>query len=115
MRDLLRLLTLRLRTRGRLVCARSVRVGARVRITAAPGARVVLGPHAVLGAGARITALGGEVVLATGARLGERAIIVSHAGVSVGEGALIGDWAVLEGAAPSFADVERPVREQPLL
>ena len=28
---------------------------------------------------------------------------------------MIGDWAALEGAAPTYRDSERPVREQPLL
>src|SRR3954453_15788851 len=93
MRDLARLLILRARTRGRLVAARDVRVGAGVRAEVARGARVILGPGVVLGAGARISALAGERKLGRQARLGERAVIVSHAGVTVGEGAVVGDWA----------------------
>jgi acetyltransferase-like isoleucine patch superfamily enzyme len=114
MRDLLRLLALRARTRGRLVAARDVRIGPGVRAEVAPGARVRLGPGVVLGAGARISALGGAVELARRARLGERAVIVSHAGVRIGEGAHVGDWAAIEGGAPTWDDVERPLRLQPL-
>src|SRR3954452_19262596 len=105
MSDRLRLLVLRARTRGRLVAARDVRVGPGVRAEGARGARlvlepggglgaggarprgagIVLEPGAALGAGARITAVAGEVRLGRAARLGERAVIVSHAGVAVGE------------------------------
>lgn len=83
------------------------------RIEVARGARVVLGRGAVLGPDARISALGGTVKVGAGARLGERVIVVSHAGVEIGEGALIGDWSAIEGAAPTFADPERPIAEQP--
>jgi acetyltransferase-like isoleucine patch superfamily enzyme len=41
-------------------------------------------------------------------------VIVSHAGVELGPGAIVGDWAAVEGSRPTWADVERPVREQPL-
>jgi len=114
-RDQLRILALRLRSRGRLRAARDVRVGAGVRVTVAPGARVILEPGAALGPESRIDAVGGTVRLRRGARLGERAIVVSHAGVEIGAGAVVGDWAAVEGAAPTYADVEAPVREQPLL
>jgi UDP-3-O-[3-hydroxymyristoyl] glucosamine N-acyltransferase len=113
-RDAVRLIVLRARTRGRLHAARDVRVGSGVRVRVDPGARVVLGPGARLGSGSRIEARGGDVRVGPGARLGERAIVVSEAGVSIGARAVIGDWAVVEGGAPSFADVERPVRAQPL-
>jgi acetyltransferase-like isoleucine patch superfamily enzyme len=114
-RDALRILALRLRSRGRLRAARDVRVGPGVRVTVAPGARVILEPGASLGPESRIDAVGGTVRLRRGARLGERAIVVSHAGVEIGAGAVVGDWAAVEGAAPTYADVEAPVREQPLL
>jgi acetyltransferase-like isoleucine patch superfamily enzyme len=111
---LLRLVTLRARARGRLVAARDVRVARGVRVRVAPGARVLLEPGAALGPGARIEALGGTVRIARGARVGERAVLVSHTGLEVGERALIGDWAALDGGAPTLADVELPVRAQPL-
>ncbi|HEX6025827.1 MAG TPA: hypothetical protein VFZ00_27800 [Solirubrobacter sp.] len=114
MRDALRILLLRLRSRGRLRAARDVKVGERVRVEVSPGARVVLAPGASLGAGSRIEAVAGTVRVGPGARLGERAVVVSHAGVEIGPNAVIGDWAAVEGAAPSYEDVETPVREQPL-
>ena len=86
-----------------------------MRVTVAPGARVILEPSASLGPESRIDAVGGTVRLRRGARLGERAIVVSHAGVEIGAGAVVGDWAAVEGAGPTYADVEAPVREQPLL
>lgn len=49
-----------------------------------------------------------------GARLGERAVVVSGAGVEIGARAVVGDWAAVEGFAPTFSDVERPVRLQPV-
>jgi UDP-3-O-[3-hydroxymyristoyl] glucosamine N-acyltransferase len=112
--DLLRLLLLRARSRGRLRFARDVRVAEGVRVTVAPGARVVLGPGVSLGPDSRIDALGGTVAVGAGARLGERAVIVSHAGVELGASAVVGDWAAVDGARPTWADAERAVREQPL-
>ena len=52
---------------------------------------------------------------APGARLGERAVVVSGAGVEIGARAVVGDWAAVEGFAPTFSDVERPVRVQPVV
>ncbi len=69
---------------------------------------------ASLGEGARIEAVSGTVRVGAGARIGERAVVVSHAGVEIGPRAVIGDWAALEGATATYRDSERPVREQPL-
>lgn len=99
----------------RLARAREVRIDPSARIEIARGARVVLGRGVVIGPEARITALGGTVKVGAGARLGERAVILSHAGVEIGEGAVLGDWAAIEGSAPTFADVEWPIRDQPPL
>ncbi len=73
---------------------------------------MVLGRGVVLGPDSRISAHGGTVKIGAGARLGERVVVVSHAGVEIGEHALIGDWAAIEGAAPTFADAETPIHEQ---
>jgi acetyltransferase-like isoleucine patch superfamily enzyme len=75
---------------------------------------VVIARGASVGAGARIEAVGGVVRLGPGARLGERAVVVSHAGVEIGPRAVVGGWAAVEGAAPTYDDPEAPVREQPL-
>jgi acetyltransferase-like isoleucine patch superfamily enzyme len=48
------------------------------------------------------------------ARLGERAVIVAHDLVELGDGALLGEWAAAADAAPTAGDVETPVRRQPL-
>jgi acetyltransferase-like isoleucine patch superfamily enzyme len=112
--ETVRLLAMRARTRGRLRVARDVRVAAGARVRVARGARVVLGRGAVLGARARIEAVGGVVRVGRGARLGDRVVVVAHAGVSIGARAVVGDWAALSDVAPTWDDVERPVREQPL-
>jgi UDP-3-O-[3-hydroxymyristoyl] glucosamine N-acyltransferase len=83
-------------------------------VDVARGASVLLGPGVVLGAESRITALGGAVVMRRGARLGERAIVVSRGGVEIGERAVIGDWAAVVDVVPMYADVETPVRVQPV-
>ena len=101
-----------LRLRGVRV-SRSVRVGPGVRVERGRGASVELHPGAVLEAGARISAVSGRVVVGPGARLGERAIVVSHAGVTIGASAVVGEWAAVSDGAPGFADAERPIRAQP--
>jgi acetyltransferase-like isoleucine patch superfamily enzyme len=92
--------------------SRSVDISSGVRVTAARGARVVLCPGAVLGEGARISALSGTVVVGRDARLGERAIVVGHAGVTIEAGAVVGDWAAVSDVEPPMFDSERPVRTQ---
>jgi acetyltransferase-like isoleucine patch superfamily enzyme len=39
-------------------------------------------------------------------------MLVAHAGIEVGAGAVIGDEAVIVDFAPRYDDVERPVRQQ---
>jgi acetyltransferase-like isoleucine patch superfamily enzyme len=75
---------------------------------------VELGDGSALGPGSRIEASGGRVTLGPGARVGERAIVTAIAGVEIGPGALVGDWAVVSDAEPTAADVETPLRRQPL-
>jgi acetyltransferase-like isoleucine patch superfamily enzyme len=110
----LRLVLLRLRARGRLRAGSRVRVGSGARVAVARGARVELGDGAVLGPGSRIEARGGVVRLGPGARLGERAVIVALAGVDLGAGAIVGDWAAVADAGPTWADAETAIRRQPL-
>ena len=99
---------MRARSRGRLRVARDVRVARGARVRVARGARVVLEPGVVLGPESRIDALGGEVRLGAGARLGERAIVVAHARVEIGAGAVVGDWAALSDVGPTWEDAEPP-------
>jgi acetyltransferase-like isoleucine patch superfamily enzyme len=112
--EMVRVLLMRARSRGRLVVARSVRVSPGARVHVARGARVLLAPGVALGPDSRIEALGGVVRVGAGAWLGERAVIVAHAGVEIGERARIGDWAALNDSDPTWDDVETPLREQPL-
>ena len=109
----LRLARLRAHTRGALEAGRDVRVarGAQVRVD---GGRVRLGDGCLLGPGSRIEAPGGTVEVGAGARIGERSVVVALSRVAIGAGATVGEWAVLSDAEPSGADVETPVRLQPL-
>jgi acetyltransferase-like isoleucine patch superfamily enzyme len=108
-----RLARLRLRLRGALEAGRGVHVARGARVRADGGGRVRLGDGCLLAAGCRIEAAGGNVAIGAGARLGERSVIVALSEVTVGEGATVGDWAVLSDAEPTGADVEVPLRLQP--
>jgi acetyltransferase-like isoleucine patch superfamily enzyme len=77
-------------------------------------AEVILEDGCRLGAGCRIEAHGGTVRIGAGARVGERAVLVAHAGIEIGARAVIGDWAALTDAEPTFDDAETPTRLQPL-
>jgi acetyltransferase-like isoleucine patch superfamily enzyme len=103
-----------MRLRGRLRAGLRVRVGAGARVNVARGAQVVLGDDVVLGPGSRIEARAGVVRLGAGARLGERAVIVALAGVEIGAGAVVGDWAAISDARPTWSDAETAIRRQPL-
>jgi acetyltransferase-like isoleucine patch superfamily enzyme len=83
-------------------------------VRVAPGARVVLGDGCLLGEGCRIEAAGGTVRIGPGARIGERAVIVALADVEIGAGAVVGEWALLADAEPTFDDPEVPTRLQAL-
>jgi acetyltransferase-like isoleucine patch superfamily enzyme len=85
-----------------------------VRVRVARGARVVLEDGCRLGEGCRIEARGGTVRIGAGVRLGERSVLVAHGGIDVGPGSVVGDWAVIADAEPTFDDAERPTRQQPL-
>ena len=91
-----------------------VRVGKGVRISVAPGSRVILEDGCRLGEGCRIEASGGTVRIGPGAQIGERCVLVALAGIDVGAGCVVGDWAVISDAEPTFEDPERPTRLQPL-
>jgi len=92
--------------------SRSVSIPPDARVTAARGARVIVFPGAVLGEGARISAESGTVVVGHHARLGQRAIVICRAGVTIETGAVVGDWAAVSDVEPPWFDSERPVRVQ---
>jgi acetyltransferase-like isoleucine patch superfamily enzyme len=108
-----RLAWMRLRSHGRLEAGSGVRVSRGVRMDAATHVR--LGDGCLLGTGCRIGAPGGPVHIGARARIGDRSVIVALAGITVGDDAVIGEWAVLSDAFPDAPDVERPVRQQPLV
>ena len=109
-----RLIRLRLAARGRLEVGRRVQVARGVRIAVARGARVVLEDGCRLGESCRIEAIGGTVRIGPGASVGDRSVLVAHAGIDVGAGCVVGDWAVIADAEPTYDDADRPTRLQPL-
>ena len=113
-RAALRLAWLRARARGRLRAAAGVRVGRRVRVTVARGARVELGAGCALADGVRIDAVGGEVRIGPGATVGEDCVLVALRSVEVGAEAVLGPAVLLADAEASFGDPERPIRAQPV-
>jgi acetyltransferase-like isoleucine patch superfamily enzyme len=98
----------RVELRGRATIARSAR------ITVARGARVIVEDGAVLEDGCRIDARNGTIRIGPRARVGERAVLVAHAGIDVGADAIVGDWALIADAGPNYGDPERPIRMQGL-
>src|SRR5690242_15599297 len=111
---MVRVIWLRTRARGRLQIAASALVEPGARVNVAPGARVVVGAGVCLGPDSRIEAVSGVVRVGAGTSIGERAVIVAHESVEIGPRVAVGDWAAFNDAAPTYEDVERPVREQPL-
>ena len=113
---LARRLLLPLRTRGRVEAAAGARVGRGVVWDVAEGGRVVLAEGAVVGERCRFhVGRDARVVVGAGARLGERCVVAAHERVEVGAGALLGPEVVLLDVDQDAADVETPVRLQPLV
>jgi acetyltransferase-like isoleucine patch superfamily enzyme len=78
------------------------------------GGVLEIAPDAVVGAGTRFHVRGATVRIGAGARLGERCVILAHAGIEVGPGAVLGDDVVLVDFAHNTDDPEVPVRHQGL-
>ncbi|MGZ4271037.1 MAG: acyltransferase [Solirubrobacteraceae bacterium] len=113
---MIRLALARLRARGRLAVSGRPRLGRGVRFDLAPGAIVSLDDGCRIGEGCRFhVGAGAAVVVGVDARLGERCVIAAHERVEIGPGARLGDEVVLIDFDHDVGDVERPVREQPLL
>jgi acetyltransferase-like isoleucine patch superfamily enzyme len=113
---MLRLALARLRNRGRLTVSGRPRVGPGVRFDLAPGAILSLGDRCRIGDGCRFhLGAGAAVIIGAGAGLGERCVVAAHERVEIGPGAHLGDEVVLIDFDHDVGDVERPVREQPLL
>jgi acetyltransferase-like isoleucine patch superfamily enzyme len=73
-----------------------------------------IAPDAVIGAGTRFHVRGATVRIGPGARLGERCVILAHAGIEVGAGAVLGDDVVLVDFAHRHDDPDVPIRHQGL-
>ena len=113
---MLRLALARLRNHGRLAVSGRPRLGRGVRFDLAPGALLSLGADCRIGDGCRFhVGAGAAVAIGAGARLGERCVVAAHERVEIGPGARLEDEVVLIDFDHDVGDVERPVREQPLL
>ena len=113
---MLRLALARLRRRGRLAVSGRPRLGRGVRFDLAPGALVSLGDGCRVGDDCRLhLGAGAAVVIGAGARLGERCVVAAHERVEIGPGARLEDDVVLIDFDHDVDDVERPVRQQPLV
>jgi acetyltransferase-like isoleucine patch superfamily enzyme len=78
------------------------------------GGVLEVAPDAVIGAGTRFHVRGATVRVGPGARLGERCVVLAHAGIEIGAGAVLGDDVVLVDFAHRHDDPETPVRHQGL-
>ena len=85
-----------------------------ITLDVSPGADVQIDETAQLGAGCRIHARGGVVRIGAGARLGEGCVLIAHAGIEIGDGAVLADEVVLIDFEPTHEDPETPTRLQPL-
>jgi acetyltransferase-like isoleucine patch superfamily enzyme len=113
---MLRLALARVRARGRLTVTGRPRLGRGVRFDLGPGAVVALGDGCRVGDRCRFhVGAGAAVAIGADARLGERCVVAAHERVEIGPGARLGDEVVLIDFDHDVGDVERPVREQPLL
>lgn len=110
----LRLARLRIAARGRLEIRGRPRIERGVRVSIAPGARVVLEDGCLLAEGCRVEAAGGTVHIGPDTRVGARALLVALAGIELGAGCTVGEWALIADHEPTYEDSERPTRLQPL-
>lgn len=93
---------------------RDVRIGRAVQIELAPGAQLVLGDGCEIGERARIAVAAGRVELGPAAVLGERCTLVAHREITIGARARLGHGVAIVDFDHVFADVELPIRLQPL-
>jgi acetyltransferase-like isoleucine patch superfamily enzyme len=77
-----------------------------------PGARLIVGDGCRIGDGTRIHARAGVVRIGDGAVIGERCVLICHAGIDIGERARIADAVAIIDFDPVFDDPETPTRRQ---
>jgi acetyltransferase-like isoleucine patch superfamily enzyme len=109
-----RLARLSIAARGRLEIRGRPRIERGVRVSITRGARVVLEDGCLLGEGCRIEAAGGTIRIGPDAQIGPRALLVALAGIEIGAGCVVGEWALIADHEPTYEDPERPTRLQPL-
>ena len=87
-------------------------LGRAVVLDASDGGSIELADGCVLMDGCRIHARGGAVRIGAGAVLGDRCVLISHAGIEIGERAILGDEVLVQDFEQLYTDVEQPVRLQ---
>ena len=92
--------------------ARGAAFGRGVVVEVAPGARLEVGEGCAIGAGTRLHVRAGTVRIGPDAVLGERCMLATHAGIDIGEGAVLGDEAVVVDFDHRHDDPEAPIRLQ---
>lgn len=109
-----RLRAKRLRRRGDVELAPGVILGRAVSVELDPGARLRIHERAWIGDRTRFVARAGAIEVGQQARLGERCVIVAHAGVQIGAHAELGDEVAIMDFEAGIADSELPIRLQRL-
>jgi acetyltransferase-like isoleucine patch superfamily enzyme len=112
LRNRARLLAARVRTRGRAAFGSGVRLGARVTLDVAPGARLTVGPGVHIDDRCRFHVRAGEATIGAGARLGPECVVAVHERVEIGERCRLEGGNVLVDFDHVFGDPEVPVRAQ---
>jgi acetyltransferase-like isoleucine patch superfamily enzyme len=100
------------RLRARRAGARGAAFGRGVVVEVAPGARLELGDGCAIGAGTRLHVRAGAVRIGAHAVLGERCRLTAHAGIEIGDSAVLGDEAVVLDFDHRCEDPEAPIRLQ---
>jgi acetyltransferase-like isoleucine patch superfamily enzyme len=90
-------------------------LGRAVVLDVAPGAAIRLGQGCAIGERCKLQAREGTIAIGAGAVLGARCTLTAHAGIEVGDNAVLGDEAVAIDFDHRYADVEQPVRLQGLV
>jgi acetyltransferase-like isoleucine patch superfamily enzyme len=83
-----------------------------VKVEVGEGGAIEFGDGCAIGAGSRLLVRAGTVRIGRDAVLGERVTLTAHAGIDIGEGAVLGDEAVIVDFDHRFDDADTPIRLQ---